>query len=366
MRLTATALAAAVALLAGCTGEEPSWSRSAVAVPGEVATLTGTDTGLLVGSYAPGESVRPRLSLVRDGRVTAVPATPAPGYGPDARWTAVETDGTSVTAIGGARGGAHANVRWTEWSGTMSGIRDVPQSFWTFGGHEAGDLVGVAYLDGAPVIVGGWASPTTGFDVATYELEGERWVRTSPGGPSLASTRSELVSGAAVAARPHELVVVGSVERLTAGLPITAVAWRGARSGRTISWTRQELPGRTPAEARAVSCSGVECLVVGRVGGHLATWLLGTGPARLVEVPEVPVGDTDVVLAPARSARHWYVAVRSATASHGVVGDADGTGWVERPLPAGSPVAVASTTDGVWLASVSDGHSTLWRAAEDG
>jgi hypothetical protein len=73
-----------------------------------------------------------------------------------------------------------------------------------------------------------------------------------------------------------------------------------------------------------------------------------------------------VVLAPARSARHWYVAVRSASGSHGVVGDADGTGWVEQPLPAGSPVAIASTTEGVWLAAVSGGHSTLWRTAEDG
>jgi hypothetical protein len=366
MRLTAAALAATVALLAACTGEEaPRWSRSAVSVPGEVVTLTAMDDGLLVGSYAASEPVRPRLSLVRGGRVATVPAIPSPGYGAEARWTAVAADGSSLAAVGGARGGAHANVRWTEWTGDLEGVRDVPQSFWTFGGHEAGDVVGVAYLDGAPVIVGGWASPTTGFDVATYELDGQRWVRRSPAGPALASTRSELVTGSAVAARPRELVVVGSAERLVAELPVTAVAWTGRRSGPKIAWTRLDLPGPAPAEARAVSCGGGECLVVGRVRGHLATWLLRDGSPRLVEVQEVPVGDTDVVLAPARSAQHWYVVVRSGSGGHGLVGDGDGTGWREDALPSGAPVAVAATPDGVWLATSAHGHSTLLTAAED-
>ena len=368
MRLTAAAVAAVVALLAGCSGvEPPRWSRSNLSVPGEVVTLTDTAGGLLVGSDVPGATVRPHLSLVREGRVEAVPATPSPGYGAAARWLAVAADGASVTAVGGARGGAHGNVRWTQWSGTVEGVRDVPQSFWTFGGQEAGDVAGVAYLDGEPVVVGGWASPTTGYDIATYELEGDQWRRRSPGGPALASSRSELLAVAAVAGRRHALVVAGSTERLTADLPITAVVWTGIRDGSAIAWTRRDLPGAAPAEVRSLACDGDECLAVGRVRGHLATWLLRGEDAVLHEVTDVPVADDDVVLAPAHSGREWFAAVRTAAGGgHGVVGTGDGADWTTRPLPAGTPTALGAAAGGVWLATVAGGHSTLWAATEDG
>ena len=70
--------------------------------------------------------------------------------------------GDEVSALGGVRDGAHSNVRWSVWSGTARGLQEFPQGFNTFGGPEAGDLVGIVHPetspDAGPVIVGTWSS----------------------------------------------------------------------------------------------------------------------------------------------------------------------------------------------------------------
>lgn len=373
--LLALAAVLAVLLPAGCVGEPfPRWQELPASVPGEAVTLTPTDGGLLVGSYAADAPVRPRLDLLGpDGRLRRVPATPAPGYGAQARWVSVAVDGSAVTAVGGARGGAHGNVRWTQWSGDLTGVRDLPQSFWTFGGHEAGDVVGAAYVDGRPLLVGGWASPRTGFDVATYELSGRTWVRTSPGGPALASTPAELVSASALASDGRVALVVGSATRLTPELPVRAVLWRGTRdaTGR-LRWTRTDLPGASPAEALGVGCAasapggGPDCLVVGRRGGRLALWPVRGGDVGASVLADVPVPDGAVVLPPARGGRSWAVVVRSGATARLVVGDGDG-GWrTGSDLPPGTPVALAGGPGGLRLATVREGHTVLWAADEGG
>ena len=93
-------------------------------------------------------------------------------------------------------------------------------------GQPAGMLqAGNIDLDHRPVVVGGWAG-RTGYDIATYELAGDQWRRTSPGGPALASTKSELLSATAVASRPHSLLLVGSAEELAPGAVYRFSAFR--------------------------------------------------------------------------------------------------------------------------------------------
>ena len=81
-------------------------------------TSAGADA-LLIGAYA-STRPHPRLLVLRNGTLTSVPVEPQPEspYAPLARWFSIAVSGDAVEAVGGARGGAHANYRWTVWSGT--------------------------------------------------------------------------------------------------------------------------------------------------------------------------------------------------------------------------------------------------------
>ena len=79
--------------------------------------------------------------------------------------------GGSVVALGAAHGGAHANFRWTIWTGTPAGLVDRPQTFETFGGQEAGSLLAVARDRHGPLIVGTWQG-AHGLDGATLARRG--------------------------------------------------------------------------------------------------------------------------------------------------------------------------------------------------
>ena len=92
------------------------------------------------------------------------PSTP---YGKVAALISLTGDGRSIVAIGAAHGGAHANFRWTIWTGTAAGVVDRPQTFETFGGQEAGGLLAVAQDREGPLIVGTWQG--------AYGLDGAIW-----------------------------------------------------------------------------------------------------------------------------------------------------------------------------------------------
>ena len=102
------------------------------AVP-EVLAAAGQD--VLVGVRV--DDREPRLlRLGPDAIATDVPTVPATGYGRTAAWYSVVSDGHRVLAVGGDRGGAHGNVRWSVWSGSMAGVHEQPQAFSTFGVGE--------------------------------------------------------------------------------------------------------------------------------------------------------------------------------------------------------------------------------------
>ena len=92
------------------------------------------------------------------------------------------TDGARVIAIGGANGGAHANVRWTTWAGTAAGVVELPQSFYTFGGWGAGDLVEAVVTPSGDALVGSWGGARAGLDTAVWTFADRTWTRQDPAG----------------------------------------------------------------------------------------------------------------------------------------------------------------------------------------
>lgn len=351
--------------------------RLPVAVAGEVRTLTPVPDGLLVGRYLPGAPGRPGLSILPSGarNLRDIALHPAPGYGAEAQWLSVATHAGQLTALGGAPGGAHSNTRWTVWQGDATGLVEQPQEFNTFGGEDAGGLVGVAYAGDTPVLVGSWRSASTGLDIAVWRRQGAAtWVRDTSTGTALASTPTQLVQAAGVASTGPDLLVVGSTTVLpsTPGgdIAVNATVWRGAvRPDSRWTWTSLPLPGASPSRADAVTCDAAhaECLVVGRSAGHAVAWLVRESRvSAAADLGGVPVGDADVLLAPARTDTGWYAAVRrgpKATPAGLLVGTHAGTWRTLASLDAG-PVALVATGGALTLALGSGADSRLETVVE--
>lgn len=281
-------------------------------------TLTATGTALLVGAQT--DTTRaPLLLEVTGSGTTVLPVRPSSPYAFLARWLDISDRDGALLAIGGARGGAHGNVRYTVWRGTLAtGLVEEPQLFETFGGEDAGSLVAAVATGAGPVLLGTWRSEQTGLDAAVWLPDGTRWQRQSSTGTRLASTPTAMVGPRGAAAWGNGTLLVGSLLRLGDGVRQQPAVWRAA-TGAT-GWTRTDLPVG-PAEAgqrgEAVSadCDPAGCLVAGWVGGSLALWRLDLAgrATRVAGVPAIPLspsqalpapvltGDTAILLVPGRS-----------------------------------------------------------------
>ena len=169
----------------GCTSDSPttdrrptpvSWERLLLPDGVTPVTLTPMDDSVLVGARHESAQLAPRLLVLRRGSWSQVPLRPDSFYADRARWRSVVTDGERIFAFGDAPGGAHSNPRWTTWAGDLSGVREYPQFFETFGGWGAGGLTGMTLYEGQPLIFGSWTSESS--------------VSTSPCGPPSATTGS--------------------------------------------------------------------------------------------------------------------------------------------------------------------------------
>ncbi|GAA2968330.1 hypothetical protein [Actinokineospora diospyrosa] len=290
----------ATLVAAGCGGPDgpPPLALTKVDLPGAPVTLTPSGGALLIGLHRDGQPVVPAL-VRRDasGAVTEIPTTTATPYGKLARWTQIATDGTRLFAVGGERGGAHGNVRWSVWDGALAGLTEKRQAFSTFGGYGAGDLVGVVITPAGPVVLGGWDNPNGGFDVATWLPSGDDWIRQPSAGTALEASREALPFPIAATPLGDGIMIVGWQFADGREQP---VAWR-SKSGNT-GWTKTPLPAPPTAHgaAMSVSCSAAECVAAGRLDSTLALWrLTGDTWSQLPDVPTFPVSDTDVLPAPA-------------------------------------------------------------------
>lgn len=373
-------LAAAAALLvAACVpGPAGSWRVVDLAGAGSVTTLATTASGLLVATSTDG---RPGLlALDAAGRPTPVALTPTSPYGAIAalEWASWSPGG--IVAVGGVRGGAHGNVRWTVWQGSGrgassgsdssagppsepsagslgEGLAELPQPFETFGGWDAGALVGVAAGPRGPVIAGSWRG-TVGLDIALWTRTGVDWVRL-PTPAGLASDASTLRTPSGVAATASEIVIVGNEVELSGAVTQRPVAWSAPDAAGP--WTRVPLPGG-PGRASSVGCGAASCVIVGLSSdATVRAWRLDGVGASELRLPPLVLDDPAPVPAPAVAADVAWLALPSGGRATMVRADAAGASAVE--TLDGTPIAVATNGGRVVYVAVRDAASraTLWR-----
>ena len=271
--------------------EPLAWRRVALPAGTLASSLTASPAGLLVGGRSSGADRHPvLLAVAGDDGVRAVPLRPHSPYAEVADLVSTATDGRRVVALGAAHGGAHANARWTVWSGTVeAGLDDHPQTFETFGGQSAGSLLDVVWTaDAGPVIAGSWVESTFGLDAAVWSSRGTRWQRQPSRGTPLVNTRTRQVAPRAAAAAGSTLFLVGSTLGFEDGeVRQQAAVWR--RPGADRPWTLLPLPGEGAAgEARSVRCAAA-CWASGQLDGSVALWSLGPEPTRETGLPGVAV-----------------------------------------------------------------------------
>jgi hypothetical protein len=292
VRLVIAALVVAALIVGGC-GAPASTAATKVDLPAgsSPVALAADGDGLLIGVRRDGQPLVPGLLRLTDG-VTEVPVHGASPYGLLATWQSIAVDNGTIVAIGGERGGAHGNVRWSVWTGSAAGVTERPQGFSTFGGWGAGDLIDAVITPVGPALVGSWESERVGLDVAVWTADGDTWSRRSSAGTALQSDQAALGFATAATSLGQGTLIAGwqMADKL---MP---VVWQSSATG----WTKSPLPdaGRT-GTAMAVRCWASACGVAGQVDGKLAVWRLVDGTwARLSGVPEIPVGDKDRLPAP--------------------------------------------------------------------
>ncbi|MCP2250056.1 hypothetical protein [Lentzea aerocolonigenes] len=278
---------AVLLVLTGCapTGGGDSPTFAAVDLSATPETLATHGNQLLVGTRPvdhPELVVRGENGALANSKL--IPTTP---YGKEAHWYGITSDGTTITGVGGERGGAHGNVRWSAWTGDTRQITEKTQAFSTFGGYGAGELIGPVRTKQGPLIIGTWQSDKAGLDIAVWTYAAETWTRQPSAGTVLESSQELLRFPLAVTPNGDGALVVGW--QIAKGA-VSAAVWQF--DGTT--WTTATLPDGDAA--LAARCWDGTCHVVGRSKGKLAWW---SGPEwKKLTTPEVPVGDDAKLAAP--------------------------------------------------------------------
>jgi hypothetical protein len=330
------------------------------AVP-EVLAVAGQE--LLVGVRYDGPAAHSGLLRVGAGgsSITVVPLVPATGYGRTASWYSLASDGRRILGIGGDRGGAHGNVRWSVWSGSDTGVSEQPQGFSTFGGWGAGDLVDAVLTPAEATVVGSWQSADAGLDVAVWTADGDTWSRHDSTGTPLQSTRQALGFAIDATGYGQGILIVGwEVKR--GGGP-SPVVWQSSRAN--TGWTRKSLPDAgSAAEATAVRCDGSTCIIAGRVDGALALWRLTDGTwTRIPGVPVLRIGENGPLPPPLHPAGALTQVVSDGGRVQVVTVDGATTTVRSAEGPSGTVTSAVEIGGSIYLLAGTDVRALrLWRA----
>lgn len=285
-RLLATIVA--VVLLAGCVQPPPRDLRLTwldVTPPGVLPVTLATSPAGLVVAGTNDDDTAPALVDPSGGPVPLVPSEP---YAASARIVAATAAGGTIRLIGGRAGGAHANTRWTVWDGPLAGpVTSRPQDFFTFGGHDAGPLLGTVVADGQPLIVGSRGGDA-GPDAALYAVDGTVW-RQLDTPTALHSANGVVLGFTAVASAGSQVVLVGdSVQADASGTVQTPALFYGTVGG---TWRRVDLPapasGPGLRHATAVACHETVCWVAGWAS-HPVVWRVSMPDGVLVQTSSLP------------------------------------------------------------------------------
>jgi hypothetical protein len=351
------AAALVLACLAACSdakesGQSVNWTKVDTGTS-EPVVLTEHGDQLLIGLRHRGAKVVPELVLLEGDRRTPIAVKPNPTspYAFEAIWYSIAYDGKQLLALGGAAGGAHSNVRWTVWTGSVqSGLVEHPQEFNTFGGQTAGALFSAVITPSGRALLGSWGGVQTGNDAAVWLPQSDtKWIRQNPAKTALQSTPSLLVGPSYGTTLGDSIVVVGSQVRLAPNVVAQeAAVWRSTKLNQ--GWRAIALPDPgNRSQAMTASCTPTSCLVSGHVDSKLALWdVARSGPAkRLTGVPDIPVGDKDK-LPPPLVVGDKYVQIVAQDNKVKVVSGHDGD-WTVRESSGGleGPVSDAAlTSDG--------------------
>lgn len=351
------ALFAGAVLLSGCVKPPPldlhlAWLD--VTPPGVVpAALVSVPSGLVVaGTDATGEA--PAATMESGEPVPLVPSEP---YAASARIVSAASAGGVLYLIGGRAGGAHGNTRWTVWDGAVGGpVTSRPQEFFTFGGHDAGPLLGTLIVDGRPIIVGSRGAEA-GPEAALYAVDGEVWYPLDT--PAALRSASGLVLGLTAATSVGStIVIVGdSVHSTAAGVVQTPALFYGTVGG---EWRRVELPVPVEApglrHATAVACTGTTCWVAGWAKNPIV-WEVSlpdgsVGPTTAL-IGEVGGADDPSALLTITDGRPLVVTNAATPSAEVLCTD----GWSSVPSPAEATAIAAFGSDAYLVAG-----DRLWRA----
>jgi hypothetical protein len=350
---------AVILLVGGCsTPSEEAQDKvgfSRIELGGAVPVRVAADGGdLLVAVRQDDKDDRPGLlSHAADGTNTDIPLTSATEYGAEALWYSLTAAGGHILAVGGKRGGAHGNVRWSVWDGDRTGITERAQTFSTFGGLGAGELVDGVLPSTGPLVVGTWQSASAGSDAAVWTFDGTTWTRGSSAGTALESTAEELKFPMSATTHGDDVLIAGWELADAHQQPIVWTLRAGVATVTTLPDA-----GRS-ATAIAVSCTP-DCAVTGRVDGQLAVWRQrGTEWTRVPGLPKVPVSDTDRPVAPVGDTLVYADRGVVRLATLGV----DSTDISDAAGPTGVVTAVARVDDSTYvLAGPTTDEQSLWRA----
>ena len=366
---TAAAIAAAMLAAAGCTvsaGATPAWQRVVLPPNVRAASLASGGDTVLLGGQAEGHPVLLRIDGLKTGATVALDPREPPAA--DADLISVTIDGDYLFAIGRWFGGAHSNPRLTMWDGTISTnvLTSRPQALFTFGGHDAGNLLGIEVI-AARQVVFGLRSETTGIEGVVWTRSGKTWTKHVHLDPTLVSSPDRVVSFTALDRLGDHLVVVGDEVGLAGGLTQQPSIWVGSPDG---PWTQAllQLPADLPpvagqlSRATSVACAdGAGCWVAGWVRGRPVVWGIDIGidgsitprqPTVLFGTP--PSGADPIALVDLVADRP--VVLTGAGEASLQLGCPDG--WHALPAPTGTATVLQAATAGLYAITV-DGLQRL-------
>jgi hypothetical protein len=373
-RLGSQGAAALFMIIVGsCSGAEPptptetvrelSWSR--IALPESVAasSLAAVSEALLVGGRASSGGDHPVLFAVdASGSPRAVPLHPTSPYAKVADLVSVAAHGDEVVALGAAHGGAHANFRWTVWSGSRQRLDEYPQTFETFGGQSAGGLLDIVITSEGAAIAGTWAASEGGLDTAVWLPRGRKWLRQESAGTPLANTLELQVAPRAASAAGSTMIISGSVITFGDGAEQRAAVWTWPT--RRSAWTLQQLPDAgTHSEALSSRCAQT-CWASGHADGRVALWSFDPAKAagaatRDSSLPSMEI-DTD---GPGPRTVLWGdrpgVLFSHAGSTRVVVSDGHNS-WQTFTAPAGSVLDATTVGDRLYAIIRTDDAVSLW------
>jgi hypothetical protein len=347
------------------TARELSWSR--IALPESVAasSLAPASEVLLVAGRASSGRGHPALFAVdASGNTHAVALHPNSPYAKVADLVSVAAHGTEVVALGGKHGGAHANVRWTVWTGSRQGLDEYPQPFETFGGQSAGGLLGIVIASDGPVIAGTWAANEGGLNAAVWLPTGRRWLRQESDGTALANTQQIQVNPRAASAAGPAVILSGSVITFGDGVEQRAALWTWPT--RSSAWMLQQLPD-AGIHSEALSSRCVQtCWVSGHADGRLALWSfdlahVAESATRDSTLPSMEINTDGAGPRTVISGGQPGILFSHADSTRLLVSDGH-NGWQIFTAPAGSVLDATTVGDRLYAIIRTDDTAGLWTA----